>query len=75
MHLHYRMAQENLFAQVVQGCSYMAHSTSFYFFTLSGSIFRQELKRLFIKFINYFHYNNNNNNIRIMRRHYIPRQN
>jgi len=56
----YRIAQENLFSQIAQGFSYLAHTTSFYLFTLTGYIFRKELKRLFIRFINYFHGINNN---------------
>jgi hypothetical protein len=60
----YRIAQEQLFFQISEGFSYVAHSTSFYFFTLSGTIFRQELKRLFTKFIHYFPCVNNN--IRVM---------
>lgn len=56
----YRIVQENLFSNMAQGFSYIAHSTNFYVFTLTGRIFRQELKRLFIKFINFFHFVNNN---------------
>ncbi len=51
----YRIAQEGLFSNIAQGFSYIAHSTTFYLFMLSGRIYREELKRLFIKLTNYFH--------------------
>ncbi|CAF0776493.1 unnamed protein product [Adineta ricciae] len=37
-----RLAQENLAAQIVAGITYFAHSTSFYMYTLSGTMFRKE---------------------------------
>ncbi|CAF4393837.1 unnamed protein product, partial [Rotaria sordida] len=38
-----RIAQENLANKTSGGMTYFCHSTSFYLFTLSGSIFRREL--------------------------------
>ncbi|CAF1037439.1 unnamed protein product [Adineta ricciae] len=42
-----RLAQEELASQIVLSLTYFAHSTSFYMYTLSGTIFRKTLMKLF----------------------------
>jgi hypothetical protein len=41
-----RIAQENLASQTINVISYFAHTSSFYLYTLTGSIFRKELFRI-----------------------------
>ncbi|CAF1307063.1 unnamed protein product [Adineta ricciae] len=42
-----RIAQENLFARITGIMTYFAHSSSFYLYTLTGTIFRKEAKKIF----------------------------
>ncbi|CAF0898362.1 unnamed protein product [Adineta steineri] len=41
-----RIAQENLAARIVGTTTYFAHSSSFYLYTLTGSVFRKELSNI-----------------------------
>ena len=41
-----RLAQENLAFQIVSVMTYFSHSSSFYLYTLSGTIFRKELFKI-----------------------------
>ncbi|CAF1481477.1 unnamed protein product [Adineta steineri] len=41
-----QLAQENLAARVVGVMTYFAHTTSFYLYTLTGTVFRKELRRI-----------------------------
>ncbi|CAF1256733.1 unnamed protein product [Adineta ricciae] len=42
----FQTAQENLATQLCNSLSYFAHSTSFYLYTLTGSLFRTELTKI-----------------------------
>jgi len=42
----YQVAQDNLAARITGIMTYFAHSTSFYLYTLTGSIFRKEVYRI-----------------------------
>jgi len=42
-----RIAQENLAGQIAAIVTYFAHSNSFYLYTLSGTIFRKEVLKIF----------------------------
>ncbi|CAF1005726.1 unnamed protein product [Didymodactylos carnosus] len=44
----FKMAQDSFFLAVVGNISFIAHCSSFYLFTLAGSIFRRELKKLLL---------------------------
>lgn len=54
----FRLSQEMFFQQMAQSVSYLAHSTNFYFFVLSGQSFRREFQRLIIKSFRYFYHLN-----------------
>ena len=54
-----RIAQENLAFQIVGAMTYFAHSSSFYLYTLSGTLFRKE----FIKIINRYRDPNRNSTL------------
>lgn len=51
-----RIAQENLVTRIVGSITYFAHSTSFYLYTLTGTVFRKE----FLKIIKRCCYSNQN---------------
>jgi len=51
-----RIAQENLAFQIVGAMTYFAHSSSFYLYTLTGTIFRKELIKITRR---YWHPNRN----------------
>jgi hypothetical protein len=51
-----RIAQENLAFQIVGAVTYFAHSSSFYLYTLTGTIFRNELIK---RIRRYWHPNRN----------------
>ncbi len=42
-----RIAQENLASQIVNTMTYFAHTSSFYLYILTGSVFRKEFLKLF----------------------------
>jgi hypothetical protein len=42
-----RIAQENLAAQITAIVTYFAHTSSFYLYTLAGTIFRKEVLKIF----------------------------
>ncbi|CAF4252731.1 unnamed protein product [Adineta steineri] len=44
-----RLAEENLSSKIFTGMTFFAHSSSFYLFTWSGSIFRKELYKFLRK--------------------------
>ncbi|CAF0854542.1 unnamed protein product [Adineta steineri] len=46
-----RLAQENLASKTLGGMTFFAHSSSFYFFTLSGTVFRKELQKFLRQYI------------------------
>jgi len=54
-----RIAQENLAFQIVGAMTYFAHSSSFYLYTLTGTLFRKE----FIKIINRYRDPNRNSTL------------
>lgn len=51
-----RLAQENVSSRTLGGLTFFAHATSFYFFTLYGTVFRRELH----KFLRQYFYPNRN---------------
>jgi hypothetical protein len=42
-----RIAQENLASQITTIVTFFAHTSSFYLYTLSGTIFRKEVLKIF----------------------------
>ncbi|CAF1446844.1 unnamed protein product [Adineta ricciae] len=49
----YRIAQENLGTQIANSLSFFAYSSSFYLYTLTGSLFRKELIKTITHCLNY----------------------
>jgi hypothetical protein len=47
----FELALENLFSDIARVMTYFAHSTSFYLYTLTGTIFRKELFKIVEKYI------------------------
>ncbi|CAF0850270.1 unnamed protein product [Adineta steineri] len=50
-----RLAQENLAARIASELTYFAHSSTFYLYTLTGTIFRKELSKIIRQYCRFNH--------------------